>query len=82
MQFDTGVCCGKAPANAGLGVISASLPGFDLAFEDFGVGDALVEALPAQGAQLDLGDVEPRAMLGRVVDLQPVGQASAGSKAS
>ena len=42
-------------------------------FEDFRVGDAAVEALPAQGAQLDLGDVEPRAMLGRVVDLQPVG---------
>jgi hypothetical protein len=34
-----------------------------------------VEALPAQGAQLDLGDVEPGAMLGRVVNLEPVGQA-------
>ena len=82
MQLDTRVCCGKAPANAGLGVISVGLPGFDLTFEDFRVGDAAVEALPAQGAQLDFGDVEPRAMLGRVVDLQPVGQASAGSKAS
>jgi hypothetical protein len=82
VQLDTRICCGKAPANAGLGVISAGLPGFDLAFEDVGVGDPAVEALSAQGAQLDFGDVQPRAMLGRVVDLQLVGQASAGSKAS
>jgi hypothetical protein len=73
MQLDTRVCGGKAPANAGLGVIAVGLPGCDLAFEDFAVGDAAVQALPAQGAQLDLGDVEPRAMLGRVVDLQLVG---------
>jgi hypothetical protein len=75
VKFNSRVCRGKAPANAGLGVISAGLPGFDLTLEDFGVRDALIEALPAEGAQLDLGDVEPRAMLGRVVDLQPVGQA-------
>ena len=75
MQLDTRICCGKAPANAGLGVIAAGLPGCDLTFEDFRVGDPAVQALPAQGAQLDLGDVEPRAMLGRVVDLQLVGQA-------
>src|SRR3982751_5919112 len=43
--------------------------------EDFGVGDAAVQALPTEGAQLDLGDVQPRPMLGRVVDLQFVGQA-------
>jgi hypothetical protein len=42
-----GFCSGKAPVNAGLGVIAAGLPGFDLAFEDFGVGDAAIEALSA-----------------------------------
>src|SRR6185295_16274018 len=32
-------------------------------------------ALPPQRAQLDLSHVEPRAVLGRVMDLKPVGQA-------
>ena len=39
------------------------------------MGDAAGEALPPQRAQLDLSHVQPRAVLGRVVDLQPVRQA-------
>ena len=36
--------------------------------------DAAVEALPGQDGQLDLGDVEPGAVFGGVVDLQALGQ--------
>lgn len=36
------------------------------------VGEALVEAVPSQGAQLDLDDVESAAMLGGEVQLQTV----------
>ena len=60
------------------------LPGGEFGVEHVEVVDAPVEALAGQGGQLDLGDVEPGAVLGRVVDLQAFGQAIAlaGSNAS
>jgi len=39
------------------------------------LGDAPGEALASERAEFDLGHVEPGAVLGRVVDLKPVGQA-------
>ena len=43
--------------------------------ERVGPGDPAGEALPPQRTQLDLSHVQPRAVLGRVMDLEPVGEA-------
>ena len=56
--------CGVAPL----------LPGGDLRLEGREVGHAPVQALAAEDTQLDLGHVQPTAVLGRVVDLQLVRQ--------
>ena len=66
-------------------VLVGVLPGGEFGVEGVEVGDAAVEALPGQGGQFDLGDVEPGAVFGGVVDLQPLGQRErllAGSNAS
>ena len=45
--------------------------------------DAAVQALAGQSGELDLGDVQPRAVFGSVVDLQPLEREGIwGSKAS
>src|SRR5436190_15346337 len=38
--------------------------------------DSTIEALAIKGAQFDFGDIEPTAVLGRVVDFQSTGQSS------
>lgn len=48
--------------------------GSKLGVQDVEVVDAAVEALPGQPGEFDLGDVQPGAVLGRVVDLQPLGE--------
>jgi hypothetical protein len=50
------------------------LPGGEFGVEGVDVGDAPIEALSGQGGQFDLGDVEPGAVPGGVVDLQPLCQ--------
>ena len=52
-----------------------SLPRGDLAAQGVEVGDATVEALAVERAQLDLGDVQPASVLGSVVDFEALGQA-------
>jgi hypothetical protein len=53
--------------------LRAALPGRDLPLQDRPVGQATVQALSGQHGQLDLGHVQPAAVLGRVVQLQLVG---------
>ena len=50
------------------------LPSRDLVAQDLEGGDAAVEALTDHDAELDLGDVEPTAVLGRVDELEAVPQ--------
>ena len=50
-------------------VVLDILPRSDLAGQRDGVGDAAAEALPGQHAQFQLGHVQPRRVLGRVVEL-------------
>ena len=50
------------------------LPCSYIGLQGWQVGHTAIQALPAQDTELDLRDVEPAAMLGRVVDLQLVGQ--------
>jgi hypothetical protein len=46
-----------------------SRPGGDLGDQKFAIGDAAVETLATQHADLDLDHVEPAGVLGRVVEL-------------
>ena len=79
----SGVGGGEVPSRPLVGV-GGVLPGGEFGVEDVEVVDAAVQALPGQGGQLDLGDVEPGAVPGGVVDLQPFGEsrALAGGNAS
>jgi hypothetical protein len=47
---------------------------FDLAAECGAMGNPTIKALPTQGAQFDLGHVQPTAMFGCVVNLESVSQ--------
>jgi hypothetical protein len=73
-EFDAGVAGRESPVDLALVGVGGAGPGGEFAIEDVEVGDASAEALLGQARQLDLGDVEPGAVLGGVVDLQPAGQ--------
>ena len=55
-------------------VVAVVRPGGDLLFEGFDIGDAVLQALVAQDAHLDLGDVEPTSLFGRVMDFETPSQ--------
>ena len=74
VKFDAGVGRGELPADLALVVVGCGLPGGEFGVEDVEVVDPAGQALAGQGGQLDLGDVEPGAVLGCVVDLEPLGQ--------
>ena len=83
-EFDAGVVRGELPVDLPLIIVGRGLPGSKLGVQDVEVVDAAVEALPGQAGEFDLGDVQPGAVLGRVVDLQPLGEGAGltGSNAS
>jgi hypothetical protein len=56
------------------GGVAPLLPGSDLARKRRRVGHAPVQTLATEHTELDLGDSEPTAMFGRVMNLQLVGQ--------
>ena len=70
------------PADLALIGVDGVLPGDQFRVEDVEVLDAPVEALAGQGGELDLCDVEPRAVLGSVMDLEPLGQREGGISGS
>ena len=65
-KFDAGVAGGEPPVDLALVGVDGLGPGGEFGVEDGEVGDTPAEALLGQAAQFDLGDVEPRAVLGRV----------------
>src|SRR4051794_26476876 len=73
-ELDAGVLGHELPIGSGGGGVAAVLPGPDMALQRRPVTHP-VRQVAAEGAQLDLGHVQPRAVLGRVVDLEPVGEA-------
>ena len=75
-ESGSGVAGGEVPVDLPLVGVGGGLPGGELDVEDVEVVDAPVEALPGQGGELDLGDVEPGAVLGGVVNLQPLRECS------
>ena len=75
MEFGTGVLDAEAPVDAGLSFVSFQFQGVDLPAEGFLVGEALPEATAGEDAELDLRHIQPTAVLGSVVKLQPLGDA-------
>ena len=69
-EFDAGVFGGELPNYALSGVVAGVLPRLDLVAVCFPIADATVQALLRQNSQLDLRNVEPTAVLRRVVNLQ------------
>src|SRR5215510_10746674 len=63
----------KAPINSRLLHVALVLPGRDFSLERSFVGYTTVEALVLQNTQLDLGHVQPTAMLGCVMKLDMSG---------
>ena len=73
-KLDAGVPGRELPIGLDGGSVSPVSPSLDVALQRCPVAHP-VRQVAAEGAQLDLGHVQPRAVLGRVVDLKPVGEA-------
>src|SRR6266487_924689 len=74
LELDPSILGGKAPVDPASGAVARRLPRCDLPLQGRPVGQPPVQALLRQHAQLDLGHVQPAPVLGRVVQLQPIGQ--------
>src|SRR3989337_2760771 len=74
-ELDAGIGSSESPIYLACAGIPALLPRADLLMEGRLVGDPSVQTLPTQNTQVDLGHIEPTAVLGRVVNLQLVGKA-------
>src|SRR6266496_4147045 len=74
LELDAGVGGREAPVDPSVGGVAGGLPGGDLAFQRRAVAQPAVQALLGEHAQLDLGHVQPAAVLGPVLDLQLVGK--------
>ena len=71
MELGSGILGGEPPVDGGPRLVSLSHRGSDHPLERFLAGEPLVEAGAGQYAELDFGHVQPTAVLGRVVELQP-----------
>src|SRR3954467_4889309 len=70
-ELDPGVGGGEAPVGRDPGVVPPPLPSGHVALQVGPVPDPLRQ-VTRERAELDLGHVQPRAVLGRVVDLEAV----------
>ncbi len=68
----------KRPVRSGVALVAVCGPGVDGCVERGGAGEALIQALAREDAQLDLGHVEPTAAFGRVHQTQSTAQATGG----
>ena len=64
------------PIDLGSGLISFQFQGMDFAAGGFIIGDALLQTATGEDAELDLRHIQPTAVLGGVVELLPLGNAS------
>ncbi len=76
LEFDSGIIRSELPVYGGSNLIAFILKSSNFSFEGLLVRYPSVKAYPAEHTELDFGHVEPTAMLGRVVKLQPSGDAS------
>ncbi len=71
MELPPGILGSKPPVDGSLGGIALPFQGSDFPAESGLIGDAPPEARAGQHAKLDLSHVQPTAVLGRMVELQP-----------
>ena len=71
MELPPGVLGSKPPVDGGSGGISLLFESLDLPIKGNLVGDTLPQAGSCQDTELDLRHIEPTAVLGRMVELQP-----------
>src|SRR3954468_4394604 len=74
LQLDPRVLGPELPADLGLQAVAFLLPSRRLCLHQPGTVHAPVQALPRQDAQFCLRHVQPAAVLGRRVELQPLAQ--------
>lgn len=77
-ESGAGVVGGEVPVDLTLGGVRGLLSGGEFDVEHGEVVDTAVEALAGECGQFDLGDGEPGAVFGGVVDLQALGQCERG----
>jgi hypothetical protein len=70
MQLAPCIFICETPRDLGAGGIAFFFQLLDFSLEGFFVTNAPIKALATKDTQLDFGDVQPTAMLGRVVKLQ------------
>src|SRR5215210_5644969 len=70
LELDPRLVAGEAPLDGALGRVALLFPRLRFLGKRISIGDALVETLPSEHRELDLGHVQPRAVLGGVMDLQ------------
>src|SRR2546425_12444023 len=72
-KLDAGIGRGESPADFRVFDIALRFPSGRLPIQLPDVCDAAIQTLAAEHREFDLGHVQPRAMLGGVVNLQSVG---------
>src|SRR5215218_2505279 len=70
MQFTPRIFSRKSPLDFGTCSIALFFQLLDFTFEPFFISNSTVKALTTKDAQLDLCNIQPTPMLGRVVKLQ------------
>src|SRR5215218_191188 len=70
LELDASIGAGEAPVYGVLGRVALDFPRTHFLGKRFLVGDALIQTLASEHTQLDLGHVQPRAVLGSVMNLQ------------
>ena len=73
MEFPSGVPGSEAPVDDGPGLVALAFQGLGLPAERSLVGEPLLQAGAGQYAELDFRHIQPSAVLGRMVKLQPFG---------
>src|SRR6266540_105847 len=76
LELDPRILSGETPVDPTTRCVAGRLPRRDLPLQGRPIGQPAVQALLGQHGKLDLGHVQPAAMLGRVVQLQPIGGAA------
>src|SRR5215210_347045 len=71
LELDASIGAGEAPGYGALGRVALGFPRIHFLGKRFSVGDAPIpQTLPSEHRELDLGHVQPRAVLGCVMNLQ------------
>src|SRR5215207_8387322 len=70
LELDASIGAGEAPVYGALGRVALGFPRTHFLGKRFSVGDALIQTLASEHRELDLGHVQPRAVLGCVMNLQ------------